>query len=107
MLLLSPYAPHLAEELWSRLGHQQSLAYEPWPECDEALLVVDTINLPVQVRVWCGSWLDCSCAYVRHRMVCCNRTAHAITSLVSSVHHCACLGCQTVEALNGTAGHVS
>eukprot|EP00878_Enallax_costatus_P022863 GHUV01024296.1.p1 GENE.GHUV01024296.1~~GHUV01024296.1.p1 ORF type:complete len:684 (+),score=223.68 GHUV01024296.1:356-2407(+) len=50
VLLLSPYAPHLAEELWSRLGHPQTLAYEPWPECDELLLVVDTINLPVQVN---------------------------------------------------------
>lgn len=32
VLLLSPLAPHLAEELWSRLGHTESLAYEPWPE---------------------------------------------------------------------------
>lgn len=31
-LLLSPYAPHLAEELWSRLGHSESLAYEPFPK---------------------------------------------------------------------------
>lgn len=51
ILLLSPYAPHLAEELWSRLGHQQSLAYEAWPRCDESLLVVDTIKLPVQVSL--------------------------------------------------------
>jgi hypothetical protein len=49
VLLLAPYAPHIAEELWSRLGHSSSLAYEPWPEADESLLVVDTINLPVQV----------------------------------------------------------
>jgi leucyl-tRNA synthetase len=49
VLLLAPYAPHLAEELWARLGHSSSLAYEPWPEADESLLVVDTINLPVQV----------------------------------------------------------
>lgn len=59
MLLLSPYAPHLAEELWaSRLGHTNSLAYEPWPEADESLLVVDTIKLPVQVgsRVVCHGW---------------------------------------------------
>lgn len=49
MLLLSPYAPHLAEELWSRMGHSSSLAYEPWPEADESLLVVDAVKLPVQV----------------------------------------------------------
>jgi len=50
VLLLSPYAPHIAEELWSRLGHSSSLAYEAWPQADEALLVVDAIKLPVQVR---------------------------------------------------------
>jgi leucyl-tRNA synthetase len=49
VLLLSPYAPHLAEELWSRMGHSSSLAYEAWPQADESLLVVDTIKLPVQV----------------------------------------------------------
>lgn len=32
VLLLSPYAPHVAEELWHRLGHPESLAYEPWPQ---------------------------------------------------------------------------
>ncbi|HEX9297081.1 MAG TPA: leucine--tRNA ligase, partial [Polyangiaceae bacterium] len=37
VLLLSPFAPHLAEELWKRLGHAQSLAYEPWPIHDEDL----------------------------------------------------------------------
>jgi leucyl-tRNA synthetase len=50
LLMLSPFAPHLAEELWSRLGHRQSLAYEPWPEADAALLVEDTIKLAVQVN---------------------------------------------------------
>ena len=50
LLMLSPFAPHLAEELWSRLGHRQSLAYEPWPEADPALLVADTITLAVQVN---------------------------------------------------------
>ena len=50
-LLLAPYAPHLAEELWTvRLGHKESLTYAPWPTLDESLLVLDTINLPVQVR---------------------------------------------------------
>lgn len=32
VLLLSPFAPHVAEELWERLGHTESLAYQPWPE---------------------------------------------------------------------------
>jgi leucyl-tRNA synthetase len=49
-LLLSPYAPHLAEELWQILGNDGSLAYAPWPEYDEALTVDDTVEIPVQVN---------------------------------------------------------
>ncbi|MCG8447983.1 MAG: leucine--tRNA ligase, partial [Pirellulales bacterium] len=50
VLLLSPFAPHIAEELWQALGHQESLAYEPWPIYDEALLVEDEIEIPVQFK---------------------------------------------------------
>lgn len=50
VLLLSPLAPHVAEELWSRLGHAESLAYEAWPAADAALLVEDTIPIAVQVN---------------------------------------------------------
>ena len=50
MLLLSPYAPHIAEELWARLGHDGSITYAPWPAVDESLLVQNTVKLPVQVR---------------------------------------------------------
>ncbi|MEX0824925.1 MAG: leucine--tRNA ligase [Pirellulaceae bacterium] len=50
VLLLSPYAPHLAEDLWATLGHAESLAYEPWPAWDEAALVESTIEVPVQVN---------------------------------------------------------
>ena len=50
VLLLSPFAPHVAEELWQALGHAETLAYEPWPEYDEALLKEDVIELPVQVN---------------------------------------------------------
>ncbi|NLV45337.1 MAG: leucine--tRNA ligase [Candidatus Hydrogenedentes bacterium] len=49
VLLLAPFAPHLAEELWSLLGHAGTLAYEPWPTYDEALLVENTLEIPVQV----------------------------------------------------------
>jgi leucyl-tRNA synthetase len=50
ILVLAPFAPHIAEELWARLGHTQSLAYEPWPAYDEALLVEDSIEIPVQIN---------------------------------------------------------
>ncbi|MEM8866132.1 MAG: class I tRNA ligase family protein, partial [Planctomycetota bacterium] len=49
VLLLSPFAPHLAEELWQALGHAETLAYEPWPEFDEQHLKQAAIELPVQV----------------------------------------------------------
>ncbi|HPA86808.1 MAG TPA: leucine--tRNA ligase [Bacteroidales bacterium] len=46
-LILSPFAPHLAEELWSLLGKYKSLAYEPWPEYNETYLKEDTFEYPV------------------------------------------------------------
>ncbi len=48
--MLAPFAPHVAEELWERLGHADSIAYRPWPDYDEALLVEDRIEIPVQVN---------------------------------------------------------
>jgi leucyl-tRNA synthetase len=50
ILLLAPYAPHLAEELWEKLGHQQTLAYEPWPGFDAALLKENTVTVILQVN---------------------------------------------------------
>jgi leucyl-tRNA synthetase len=50
VLLLSPLAPHIGEELWSRLGHPDSLATEPFPVADPALLVDETVEVPVQVN---------------------------------------------------------
>jgi leucyl-tRNA synthetase len=47
--MLAPFAPHLGEELWRRLGHGQSLAYEPWPAWDEALCRDSQVELAVQV----------------------------------------------------------
>ncbi|HTK77472.1 MAG TPA: leucine--tRNA ligase [Gemmataceae bacterium] len=50
VLLLSPFAPHMGEELWQALGHAETLAYETWPKADPALLKADTIEVPVQVN---------------------------------------------------------
>ncbi len=50
VVLLSPLAPHLSEELWSRLGHAESLARHPFPEADPTLLVQDTVEIPIQVN---------------------------------------------------------
>ena len=49
VLMTAPVAPHLAEELWSRLGHERSLAHEPYPLADPAYLVEDTVTCVFQV----------------------------------------------------------
>jgi leucyl-tRNA synthetase len=49
ILLLSPFAPHIAEELWQLLGHSTTLAYEPWPQYDDALTKDAEIEIPVQI----------------------------------------------------------
>jgi leucyl-tRNA synthetase len=49
-LMLAPFAPHIAEELWERLGHTKSLARRPWPTYDPTKLVESTMELPVQVN---------------------------------------------------------
>jgi leucyl-tRNA synthetase len=50
VLMVAPLAPHVAEELWQRLGHPSSLAFEPFPQPDPALAVDRTVTLPVQVN---------------------------------------------------------
>jgi leucyl-tRNA synthetase len=50
VLMVAPLAPHLAEELWSRLGHDESLTYAAFPEADESLAADPTAILPVQVN---------------------------------------------------------
>ncbi len=50
VLMVAPLAPHIAEELWHRLGHDQSLAHEPFPVADPELVAEDTITAVVQVR---------------------------------------------------------
>lgn len=50
VLMLAPMAPHIAEELWERLGHKQSLAHGPFPVADPALLVEASVEYPIQVN---------------------------------------------------------
>jgi leucyl-tRNA synthetase len=50
VLILSPFAPHISEELWALLGHGKTLAYEPWPTFDEAKLAEAEVEIPVQVN---------------------------------------------------------
>jgi leucyl-tRNA synthetase len=50
LLLLSPFAPHIAEELWFQLGNKKSIFLETWPEWDKKKIVLDTVNVAVQVN---------------------------------------------------------
>ena len=47
LILLSPYAPHIAEELWSKLGHSESISTAAFPKYDEQYLVESTKNYPI------------------------------------------------------------
>jgi leucyl-tRNA synthetase len=49
VLLLSAFAPHIGEELWRKLGHDETLAYHPWPAHDPAALVDETKTIPIQI----------------------------------------------------------
>lgn len=50
ILLLSPYAPHIAEELWEKQGNKPSVCARPWPEWDEALTVEDEVTVVIQIN---------------------------------------------------------
>ena len=50
VLLLAPFAPHIGEELWERLGHVPSVAHQPWPSYDSVLIVSDRMIIPIQVN---------------------------------------------------------
>jgi len=50
VLLLAPFAPHISEELWEKLGHKKSLAYEPWPVYDDAKCAASTIEVVLQIN---------------------------------------------------------
>ncbi|HEX7413758.1 MAG TPA: class I tRNA ligase family protein, partial [Bacteroidia bacterium] len=47
LIILSPYAPHITEELWSQLGHTESISLAPFPICNEAYLVEDNFAYPI------------------------------------------------------------
>jgi leucyl-tRNA synthetase len=50
VLMLAPLAPHMAEELWQRLGHENTLAYEPWPTFQEELTIENEVELAIQIN---------------------------------------------------------
>jgi leucyl-tRNA synthetase len=77
--ILSPYSPHVAEELWSMYGNTNTLAYEPWPEVDLSLLVEDTFEYPVsfngKTRYMKGLPVDMPVAEIEKEVLADDRTA--------------------------------
>ena len=65
--MLAPIAPHIGEELWSKLGHEESITYQPWPTYDEALLVDDEVEIVVQVNGKLRAKIKIAKRYIKRR----------------------------------------
>ena len=50
VVLLAPFTPHIAEELWRELGHDKTVFDAGWPKCDESKITVDEITIPLQIN---------------------------------------------------------
>jgi leucyl-tRNA synthetase len=68
VLLLAPFAPHLAEELWAMLGHQPSVSRQPWPRFDPALTVSDRLTIPIQINGKLRGKIDVSAGATREEV---------------------------------------
>ena len=69
VLLLSPFAPHLCEELWEKLGRRPSVSQQPWPAFDPSLVVADRIELPIQVNGKLRSKIDVPADWTEEQVV--------------------------------------
>ena len=67
--LLNPIAPHMTEEIWSVLGHNETVSYEAWPTYDEAKLVSDTITIIAQVNGKLRARIEVAAEYFKRRHV--------------------------------------
>ncbi len=84
VLILAPFAPHIAEELWQRLGHNQSLAYESWPNYDESLCVEQIVEIPVQINGKVRARLHVSVAINQEELV--SKAREAVASRLRSLY---------------------
>ena len=60
VVLASPIAPHIAEELWEKLGHKESVEFAPWPKVEPKWLVADSMKIAVQVNGKLRAEFSCS-----------------------------------------------
>ena len=65
ILMLAPIAPHICEEMWSKLGHAESLSAEPWPVADERYVGHDTVTAVVQIKARCAPSSKCRSTSIR------------------------------------------
>ncbi len=68
VLLLSPFAPHVAEELWSLLGHQPSVSQQPWPAFDPVMTASERMTIPIQVNGRLRAKIDVSAEAAREEI---------------------------------------
>jgi leucyl-tRNA synthetase len=69
VLLLSPFAPHLCEELWEKLGRAPSVSQQPWPAFDPTLVVSDRVEIPLQVNGRLRSKIDVPADWTEEQVV--------------------------------------
>ena len=83
VLMLAPLAPHICEELWRVLGHDETLAYEPWPEFEESLTKDDTVEIPVQIMGKVRSRIEVAAAANKDQIEASARDDERIQELLS------------------------
>ncbi|MBN1271262.1 MAG: leucine--tRNA ligase [Candidatus Aminicenantes bacterium] len=69
VLLLSPFAPHIAEELWEKLGEKESVLRQPWPLCHMEYLAAETMTIVVQINGKVRANIDCSVDISREDLI--------------------------------------
>ena len=77
--MLSVFAPHIGEELWERLGNEQSLAYHPWPEYDPAMLDEEEATIVIQVNGKVRATMECAAGMSREQLIDA-ATAHPVSA---------------------------
>jgi len=82
LILLTPFAPHIAEELWTATGHAKSLAHERWPVFDDALLQEEVLTIPVQVNGKLRSKVTVPADWSKERVIAASKSDAKVGELI-------------------------